>query len=427
MPAKNALLSWRGALAISIHSALVACGPPFQRARMLDIPELASVDYLAIAQEGADDAHEWSGRHAIAIVHEQGAFQCVAHLDEREPIASCPEYLRRALLEARRRSIIVADAEGRPAIFAEPPSRIDTPERAIARVWFSTYETSIWMNGTFSGAWSGYVRPTGEGYEVLVHDSDSDAHGDCGSRRTIVSRYYHRVVLVRRDGTIEPRGRHLAHQESREDPCHPGGRRPQDFADIPSGHTVSGHLRRAMHHEAESVRAFLRFARELEAYRAPRDLVEAAHAAAADERRHAWAMARLAGATPTIAEDDLPIRPLAECALENAVEGCLLESFAAALAAHQALHARSGALRSCFVHIGEDEIRHAALAHAARDFFDAQLSAGERAARRRAVQRACGELEASLRDPTDAERILGYPDRASARRLLHAVTRASAS
>ncbi len=429
MPAKNALCSWRTALAISIHGALSACGPQFRQVALLDVPELASADYVAIAEprEPSDDEIHAGRIPPNSIVHEQGEFACLSSLESSETSASCPSDLRSALLEARQRSIIVADHEGHPSIFAAPPPTIDTAERALARVWLEGYETSIWIHGDFSGARRGYVRPTGEGFEVLVHENETDSTGGCGDGpRRITRRYFHRVVLVRRDGTFEPRGRSLAHEDSYDDDCHPRGRRPQDFADIASGQSVRGHLLRAMHHEAESVRAFLRFARELNAYGAPRALVEAAEHAADDERRHAWAMGRLVGSTPQIDTDDLPIRSLADCARENAIEGCVHETFAAAFAAHQADHARTDALRACFAEITEDEIGHAALAHTAREFFDARLSSETRRSHRRAAGEAARKLEQTFRDPTsETERFLGYPTRTSARRLLHAVTRAS--
>lgn len=255
---------------------------------------------------------------------------------------------------------------------------------------------------------------------MLAGEVETDSSCGGPDEHEIVRDY--RVTLhVSRDGTVSVRDRALAHQQTIADPCHPLGRRPEGFADVTSRGSLRGHLARAMHHEADSVRAFTRFARELAAHRAPDELRDAAERAARDERRHAAMFARLLGTTPAIATDALPVRTLPELARENAIEGCVLETFSAVIAAHQGEHARSPRLRACFRRIARDEIEHAALAHAVRDWSYALLSSSDRDALNEAALEAKRELASTFRDPaTDAEIMLGFPSARSAQTLLTA-------
>ncbi len=120
--------------------------------------------------------------------------------------------------------------------------------------------------------------------------------------------------------------------------------------------------------EAESVPAFQRLARELAALGAPRGLRRRASRSRQDEKRHARTMASLArrrGATiseTNLPSKSLPLRSIDEVALENAVEGCVRETYGAWLAWQQAQHARDPELRAAMRRIAMDEARHAALA-----------------------------------------------------------------
>ena len=86
--------------------------------------------------------------------------------------------------------------------------------------------------------------------------------------------------------------------------------------------------------EAVSVHAFERLERELDAHMAPPTLLRAARRARRDEVRHTAMTTRLArrhGASPRLPESPAPARArsLFEVALENAVEGCIRETYGA--------------------------------------------------------------------------------------------------
>jgi hypothetical protein len=171
------------------------------------------------------------------------------------------------------------------------------------------------------------------------------------------------------------------------------------------------------HLEAASVFAFERLGRELEAFRAPRRLVARCARAARDEIVHARLMTGLArreGAEPRKPRV-APIRhrSLRAVALENAVEGCVRETYGAAVATWQAGHAADRRARTVLSRIARDERRHAALAWSIAAWMENRLSPGDRK-RLAAAQRAAIEtlkVEANHADPTEAQQAAGAPSR----------------
>jgi len=166
-------------------------------------------------------------------------------------------------------------------------------------------------------------------------------------------------------------------------------------------------LARAAHAEAASVKAFVSLARELDAHGAPSTLVAACHAAATDEIDHARRMGALAasfGGRPTKPRmGPTPVRTLLELAVENAVEGCVRETWSAMVAHWQALHASEPAVRRLMAHIAADEARHGELAHAIHDWAMTQLDDEGRATVHAARQRAISGLLEGLAEPVDEE------------------------
>jgi hypothetical protein len=122
--------------------------------------------------------------------------------------------------------------------------------------------------------------------------------------------------------------------------------------------------------EHASIAAFARFVLELLAFGAPADLVEHAHAAIADETRHAKLCFGIAGAYSgrAIGPGALPMNgvtvapDLASSVLTAFIEGCIGETVAAAEAAEAAASTTDPAIAAVLTAIAEDEARHAALA-----------------------------------------------------------------
>jgi hypothetical protein len=183
-------------------------------------------------------------------------------------------------------------------------------------------------------------------------------------------------------------------------------------------------LARAAHAEAASVFAFLALHDELAAHGAPQDLRDRTIAAARDELAHARTMARIARhhgasvATPRFAR--IASRDLEAIAIENAIEGCVRETWNALEATLQARDAEDPELRSAMQRIAIDETRHAELALDLAAWLDTQLQANARArvhdARRAAIAGLHAELSTPHPDPL--YRRAGLPTPATAQHLL---------
>ena len=176
--------------------------------------------------------------------------------------------------------------------------------------------------------------------------------------------------------------------------------------------------------EAASVFAFERLARELAQLGAPAELISEADRSALDEIRHArvvGALARRYGAEPEPARvAPAPLRARFAVALENAVEGCVRETFGALVAAHQAALARDPVVAAAMRDIAADEARHASLAWQVAAFLEPQLSIAERTALAVAQRDAVRELieqAGSENLPPSAAHDIGWPEAALARAL----------
>lgn len=204
------------------------------------------------------------------------------------------------------------------------------------------------------------------------------------------------------------------------------GRRPRGLRRrhaYGSERPVARELARMAHFEAASVPAFERLARELEAHGAPRRLCRAAVRAASDEVRHArvaTTLARRAGAAvrkPIVRKSR--DRSLVAMAIENAVEGCVNETFAAAMAMAQSLTAKDASVRAAIGPIARDEMRHAQLAWSVAAWLDTRLKESERASVRRAQNAAVKALVVNASRAVEHELVeeLGLPPPSVARAL----------
>ncbi|HEX8793060.1 MAG TPA: ferritin-like domain-containing protein [Polyangiaceae bacterium] len=200
--------------------------------------------------------------------------------------------------------------------------------------------------------------------------------------------------------------------------CYVTGRRPRGLrrcAPDRAAGRVARYLARMAHLEAASVPAFSRLARELAEHGAPRRLLRAAVRAGEDEKRHARVvtdLAERAGATvrrPQVRRGRA--RSLEAMAIENAVEGCVRETFGAAVAVAQSLTASDPRVRAALRRIAIDETRHAELSWRVARWVDGRL---DPAARRRVASarlRAASALLASAGAPVHPELVqqLGIP------------------
>lgn len=205
-----------------------------------------------------------------------------------------------------------------------------------------------------------------------------------------------------------------------------GGGRSGRRRTVTRGRSMLGaYLARLAREERASVSAFESLHGDLAAHGAPRKLVEGARKSALDERRHArmvGALAKRCGGAVDRQHERFrrKSRTLSSIASDNAVEGCVRETYAALLASFQAVHARDATLRRMLATIARDETRHAALSWAIARWSEGQLSPSARARVDSARRRALAELdEELLREP---DRVLvavaGVPTPPIARELL---------
>ncbi len=210
-----------------------------------------------------------------------------------------------------------------------------------------------------------------------------------------------------------------------------GGRRPAGLcsprAARPS--TASGRYFSAMaFEERAAVLAFARMEVELTLHGAPKSLRRAARKATTDERRHArvfGALARRHGAVVARARlGPQPARSLVDMASENASEGCVRETFGAALLAYQAVHAADPTMRETLGRIAADEAAHAALSWALAEWAESRLDADDVARVRAARHATLATLrdEIARRKPSDHDAAIGHPTRDVASRLLDGLT-----
>ena len=183
--------------------------------------------------------------------------------------------------------------------------------------------------------------------------------------------------------------------------CQPGcavGRRPAGLGGPAHCDTraAGSYFAEIAHLEAASVTAFRVLQNELRLHGAPKRLVRAAARAARDEIRHARSTAALArrfGAEPR-APRVAPAKPrsLEAIALENAIEGCVRETYGALLATHQAAHATDPVVRAAMMRIARDETRHAALSWQVGHWLESRLDASGKRQVAQAKQAAAAEL-----------------------------------
>ena len=168
------------------------------------------------------------------------------------------------------------------------------------------------------------------------------------------------------------------------------GRRPPGLliGSSPAGASAADWLARSASLESAAVIAFTELYDELRRLGAPPQLQEGCWLAAEEEVVHARLMtelSRTAGREPAApAIRPGTARSVFQLAVENAVEGCVRETFGALEALWQSRTASDPAIRAVMARIAEDEARHAQLAFELHAWLNARLSSSQR----RAVQSA---------------------------------------
>ncbi|RKH15336.1 ferritin-like domain-containing protein [Corallococcus sp. CA053C] len=268
---------------------------------------------------------------------------------------------------------------------------IDTEQEAVLKTFASGY----WLS--CSDLKQGAVKRNSDGTFNVI-----GTRGYACGKGTELTQH---VVQVSASGEVRELEHHVLEKGTNNCAI---GRRPvglQVAGGCESTDALGHYFAEAAHLEAASVHAFLRLREELALHGADAGLQDAARRSAMDEVMHTDVTGRLArrfGATPqrpVVAER--PLRPLSEVALDNAVEGCVRETYGALVAHYQALHARDAEVREAMMSIAEDETRHAGLSWDIDQWARPRLSAPEREALREAQRQAVALLRAEVAVPLD--------------------------
>lgn len=193
------------------------------------------------------------------------------------------------------------------------------------------------------------------------------------------------------------------------------GRRPEGLVNVAASDAIGHRLARVAWLEGAAVAAFDVLAEELVRFGAPSDLVARAHQARADEVVHADLVGEMAAAlghvVPPVEVEPARSRSLLDFALENAVEGCVRETYGAAEARFAATSATSLKAQAVFSRIADDEARHAQLSRDVGRWVATQLSDAENARVSRAMVDAHNQLltELARRQPDPTFHALGTP------------------
>ncbi|MEO8874766.1 MAG: ferritin-like domain-containing protein, partial [Polyangiaceae bacterium] len=204
-------------------------------------------------------------------------------------------------------------------------------------------------------------------------------------------------------------------------------RAPKNGSRRTNANALGKYFASAAHLEAASVHAFRILRRELAECGAPDDLLAAAKRAEADEVRHTKLTATIArthGAKPApVRVRKRGARSLEAIALENAVEGCVRETFGALVAMYQAEHAVDHDIAAALQEIAVDETRHAALAWSVAAWANTQLDAEARKRIEAAKNQAIRDLENELTVEAHPDLVAraGVPTARAQKQLLRAL------
>jgi hypothetical protein len=369
-------------------------------------------DYIAIRQvygvpsSSAGAGERWTGTE-FTVLSETGTACATARGEAcSQKVSRHPEPLQATYcvqICSETSVVTTAGNEVRRWVGQEELSRllgpIDTPDEALLLVSTAGYNLAC------NDPARGNVEQVEDGFVVTA----TQMTAMCAP---IITTQF--TLHVSRDGTIREMGR--VDIERDENMC--VGRVPEGLASRPRDRGLSGlgdWLARAAHLEAASISAFERLADELRAHGAPPSLLGEALRAAEDEVRHAatvGALARARGGVP-VDPSVCPgnVRSLEAMALENAVEGCVRETFGALVGAYQAAHAEDPEIGAAMRGIAEDEARHAALSWKVHLWAMEQLAPEQRARIARAQAEALSSLRAGQGRGPDARiaRAAGLP------------------
>lgn len=365
-------------------------------------PELCGTDGVYRVVEGLDPvwmpawlASLWSSEFGgLSYLGDELGERCGGAVEPD----SCNAEVERIVAETWQRGLITTEGDSvetrlTPEEVNDFLGDINNVKEAALLVWQQGYE--IGCSGDFTSS----VERVPNGYRIIAYRSA----GGCGEP-WVTTRYtlgvYEGAVVVE-DAIVV----------AEEDDFGCAGRRPAgltgDMRGVYTGAVTGDYFANIARLEESAVAAFDVMVAELSSLGAPAALVAAAQEAREDEVRHTAAMGALAqrfGAAP-LSPEITPVGPRTpfEIALENAVEGCVRETFGALVGAHQALRAGDAGVAEAMREVADDEIRHAELSWSVAGWLEPQLTDEEREQIAQAKRDAIEMLRNQAREPIDPE------------------------
>ena len=189
---------------------------------------------------------------------------------------------------------------------------------------------------------------------------------------------------------------------------------------------------RANHAEHSSVFAFAQLRRDLIQLQAPKHLLQKIDTAICEEAQHTSMMGDFARANQghlieVQFDGFLDSRSLWDIAVENLLEGCINESYAALQALYQSRHAQTDFLKACFAKIATDECKHAEIAREVHQFLLPLLTKQQREELQCLQLQQWNKLQKAVSEqaiPTDLK-ILGLPSPEKASFMVQELSKAA--
>lgn len=208
------------------------------------------------------------------------------------------------------------------------------------------------------------------------------------------------------------------------------GRLAEGVASHWRGAALTGAFANMASHEAAAVVAFEQLAEEVRVHSLPESLRRGALRAANEERRHTRLVGGLAhqlgGQFGISRERPTELRSLEALALDNAVEGCVRETFGAMIGAYQSEHARDPQVRAVLASVAEDELGHGAWSWTLGEELERRLPVSSRRRVREARDEALASMAHGLlaRRTSLERRELGLPDESRLETMASALRKA---
>ena len=194
---------------------------------------------------------------------------------------------------------------------------------------------------------------------------------------------------------------------------------------IPDSSALGNYFASVSNAEASSIAAFLQLRKELAFHNAPKELQDRCFGAAKQEVEHARVMVKMAenhqGKLAPFIFGEFQPRSLIDLALDNAIEGCIFETFSALKLLQQAHNSAHPVLAQTLKQIALDEVSHAELAWDIHKYLLTRLSNEEMKivlkAQQEAIQRLLKNKDQQLQFTSGEKKFLGLTDTAQIRKI----------